>query len=620
MRVEIENIGVFRGKHVFELSEGVNIVYAPNASGKTSLVNALKLVLVPLPPREAARVLNDYESSGVVRISFGAKFFEITIKRTAKGVEVSGSTAVKNPAARLAVSADLENELVAAIFSGDADDVRRILHDATGVGYLKTVESILEAMIREAKLKRESEMRTYTARREEIERRVSEIEERLRKVEARISEILSDPSVKEAEGFGELKGRVDALTESLKNILSKKEAKKTEINAMRVELKKLENEKKTLEEYWERLKNEEEKLESMFTEAQERIRQIKVEFASLEELEKKINRKINELSETRRRRENLLEKPRCPCCGAPIDRNALEREIEELSNKIEELNVELDRVRDEINKLKMTENDIKTNVTYRKADIERELVATQRKIDELVNKVNALSGSIASAEEELRSLEARERELREEIRKYEKELEVLRGKSAAAEELRKLHGEKKVLTEALERERAALKQLDQIYDVARLEKEIEVLELLHRYFSLRRKRLETEVIIKINRDVEKHFKLLKLADLEFPILREDMSLNLVRRGGIKTNLSELSESEKAILSIILTLSLMNYLAPNSPVFIIDTLFEVIDDEKAKELLKYLEGINTTVVITKVKPGETKLLSQSDIIPLKNFTF
>jgi len=46
VKLELENIGVFRGKREFNLFKGLNILYAPNASGKTSLVAGLKAVTI----------------------------------------------------------------------------------------------------------------------------------------------------------------------------------------------------------------------------------------------------------------------------------------------------------------------------------------------------------------------------------------------------------------------------------------------------------------------------------------------------------------------------------------------------------------------------------------------
>jgi uncharacterized protein YhaN len=89
---------------------------------------------------------------------------------------------------------------------------------------------------------------------------------------------------------------------------------------------------------------------------------------------------------------------------------------------------------------------------------------------------------------------------------------------------------------------------------------------------------------KINEVVFRHFKLLRLAELEFPILSEDFELRLTRSGGVPTTLTELSDAEKAILVIAITFSLKEGIAEDFPFYVIDTLIEFIDDARAKDVL------------------------------------
>ncbi len=51
IQIEAENLGGLAGKTRLEIKPGINIIEAPNASGKTSIVGAFTLSV--LPPREA---------------------------------------------------------------------------------------------------------------------------------------------------------------------------------------------------------------------------------------------------------------------------------------------------------------------------------------------------------------------------------------------------------------------------------------------------------------------------------------------------------------------------------------------------------------------------------------
>lgn len=75
---------------------------------------------------------------------------------------------------------------------------------------------------------------------------------------------------------------------------------------------------------------------------------------------------------------------------------------------------------------------------------------------------------------------------------------------------------------------------------------------------------------------------------------------------------------KAILTILMTIALKDFIASDFPFYSVDTLIEFIDDTRAREILKYLielAGQNNVLIVTKTKPytGETRLLTQKDIL-------
>ena len=71
LKVELQNIGGLQGKHSFTFNKGLNVIKAPNASGKTSLLNAIFLVLgnEQIERSELEDYLTDNEVAGYVRIT-----------------------------------------------------------------------------------------------------------------------------------------------------------------------------------------------------------------------------------------------------------------------------------------------------------------------------------------------------------------------------------------------------------------------------------------------------------------------------------------------------------------------------------------------------------------------
>ena len=43
--LKVSNIGGLRGEHTYTFDEGLNIINAPNATGKSSAINSLRLAL-----------------------------------------------------------------------------------------------------------------------------------------------------------------------------------------------------------------------------------------------------------------------------------------------------------------------------------------------------------------------------------------------------------------------------------------------------------------------------------------------------------------------------------------------------------------------------------------------
>jgi len=94
MKISVEDIGGLEGSHEFQFNEGLNIIHAPNASGKTSLLKALRLT-IPKQGEDLDDYLTDGKSRGTVEVSndFEQK---VTLNRSSSGVSYGTKQVVED--------------------------------------------------------------------------------------------------------------------------------------------------------------------------------------------------------------------------------------------------------------------------------------------------------------------------------------------------------------------------------------------------------------------------------------------------------------------------------------------------------------------------------------------
>jgi DNA repair exonuclease SbcCD ATPase subunit len=345
--------------------------------------------------------------------------------------------------------------------------------------------------------------------------------------------------------------------------------------------------------------------------------------AKIKELKTERSRLDNErrgLRQLLEKRESVAPYDYCPCCGAPIDKDRLHKDIEDIRTRISEISDRILALENEIRLLESEKSMLKRDIEERLQNIKKELDDINSKIKELQRTLDSYSNAKSRINKRLEAIEGELKMLRDRLELLMKQYDHFKSHVPLVDELRKLHEERLRLSEIRDRLQGRVRQLEGLYrDVVELGRRVSIAKLLSEYFRIRLVELGRTAVDRVNEAIARHFELLKLAELEHPVFAEGFELRLARRGGIATALAELSDAEKAILAILLTLSLKEYVASEFPLYAVDTLIEFIDDTRAKEVIKYLADITsktgTIAIVTKTKPytGEPKLLSQEDII-------
>lgn len=618
----LEKVGVFRDKREFSLSTGLNLIYAPNASGKTSLIAGLKAVAMSaLTPEELARVLNDYEEKGAVKLIINGLEYSIELIRKPDGtVEAWGKRLAENGVIKKVAFIDMENELVNAIYSGNQEQVKLILREVTGVSYMESIISVLTSLKSEYEYAYSIKRKEYEGKKEVFIEQRKRLEERLENVRNRIKEILRNPQIEPArKEIEELESARTALIRQLREL----RGRELDINN-RVGLLEHDHTIKSAElnsfiEQRKRIVMEMDELKKRSSEIRKRIEALRDEKSDLEKKRSNIANEINEKEKIIVRRKSVLEYSVCSYCGSPIDKDKLLKEIAELEESITNLRSKLVEIDTVIREKELEISELREKGEERLKALDAELKKLDEKIRELEKELRGIKAEMDEEKEKLEELRKEVKSLDEELRLIDAKLSVLRDKVPLIDELRYLTNEEQKLYEDLDNVLGRLRQLDILYsEVKVLEDRLDTTRNLIEYFQIRLNELKHVVIEKINEIILKHLKLLKLAELEYPILAEDFTLTLSRAGRALTTLAELSDAEKAIFTILMTLVLKDYIAHDFPFYVVDTLIEFVDDARAREILRYLMeiiGNDKIVIVTKTKPftGEPKLLSQDDIL-------
>ncbi len=627
VRVELENIGVFRERKELTLSRGLNILYAPNASGKTSLISGLKAVSVlVLTPDELRRALNDYEDRGRVKLEIdGAEYVVELIRRPDNTVEAWGKRFAEDGIIKKVAFIDLENKLVNAIYAGNEEEVKRELREIVGVSFIETVLTVLEGIKSEYEYQYQSKKRDFESKREEILEQRKRLKERLNEVENKIEKIVSDPRIEPArKEIEEIRAERDKLLKQLEDERRREIEVNNRLGLLEHDYDRKKRDLEDLKERREEKLAELSKLEAILISTRKEIEKLENEIQELEKTRRQVEQDRKEIGKIIEERRSVLGYAQCPKCGAPVDRDRVIQEIVELEEKAVKLRESLDSIRREVEARRARVQELKERVEEEAERLRRSINEMTKTITRLESEIGKIESSIRKEREALDEIRKQIEALEDKLRALDDRLEALKDKVPLIEELRYLQEEEQHIRKVLEYLFGREQQLKQVYsEVERLEELVETTSLMIEYFRIRLNELKRVVVEKINEAVLKHFRLLSLAELEYPVLAEDFTLTLSRAGGIATRLAELSDAEKAIFTILMTMALKDYVVPDFPFYIVDSVIEFIDDARAGEVLKYLMevGKNKVVIVSKTKPysGQPSLLSQEDIF-INNIPF
>lgn len=619
MQIEAENLGGLRGKTKLELKPGVNIVEAPNAAGKTSMVGAFTLSV--LPSKEAAQyahILHSTEMEGSVKLVFGETKIERIIKRgKKKEPEISGSSIASEDMLglirRFAI-ADENNPVIADVRSGK--NLRDVLTEYSGVDLLNVQHNKLieKESVLQGELKRSQEK---VDRIDILKKNLKEQKRRREELELKKKELYERHPEKEETKLVQLEGEIARTEANTKNIAQSIKAAESAIKSRK-----------------ERLGDIDQHMSGGIEEILKQIEAKEFEKKGLEENKKEIGKvellRSNERTQLRFIDENIQayvthEEPKdnlralisdeeqtiiCPVCDhstkyeyikAKLKRTA--EEYNRVLNQVNELNEKISKLSREISSLRARKDEVESMRTERKRTLS-DLEAWKKQLSQKTANMTAL-------EDRLKELKAQKEKVSGERTKEVSEFE---------ERKIELEREIAITINSMENLKKELNVLEPAYtEISEMEKKLT--DTKNKIKSLVEEIEEREKgIIKIfNSEIKNIYAKMGFEKVNELRLDDNFNLKVIRLSragaGYADTVKSLSKTEKEVAGLILLLSGYRVfkIGDKYPFFVIDEI-SFMDKHRLEIFINHVKEAARSIVIMAI-PGREVELPGINPIPL-----
>lgn len=638
--LKINNIGGLQGEHNYTFGEGLNIVNAPNATGKSSAINALRLAMGGGQTGDVVQYINDSSEYAEVSLEDG-ETHRISLSRSGDTAEVlSRETPYDNMEVDDLAFLTEDSTLHDAVVEGDEEQVGSWMSNITDIEYYEIARdrarSVMQRVTRQKK-QAEEQVKGST---QEVEELIDELENDLEEVTNEIDEILSSEEYEDIKSeLGDEQDRKNELKDETGEVNRKISQLQTEVENARRTLKSKQEEKEELSSQLDELKKErtqgEEKIKDLrerVDELDDRISELKRELKGKREerdgrtitIEEGIKTRLKNKERRLERRQGIEGFNECPHCGQTLDNEEVRQEIEELQQEIEDLrNAKKQRQR-QTTDLQAERQNILDNINEIREEIPERIDSTEKELRGVRNTISNKETEIENKQEEIESLKQERKSLNKSIEEVEERITELASKNEENQErLSNFYQQEKEIRNRLEQaqERKAKYQRG-TERLEELQKKEQVAEQIVKHFSERIERVNVQMLGELNDALEENFELLELADFEKIRVERNrsggFSLDLTRlddKGrATPTTLAELSGAEKRLVAMLIQYVAKKTFAPAIPFFVVDEVSNAMDDERFRRVVKKLSEDVETLIVTRNTPyeGEEDVLSQEHI--------
>ncbi|NHN49456.1 AAA family ATPase [Halostella sp. JP-L12] len=621
-RLTVENIGGIESAEA-ELPPGVTVLAGPNASNKTSFLQA---VMAGLGSDQIS--LKADADEGRVELDLHGETYERTFTRTGSGVSVSGDRYLDDPElADLFAFLLKSNEARRAVEAGA--DLRELIMRPVDTD---AIQSEIERL-QEEKSRLDDELSEVQS----LKQRLPDLEQRKQSIEDDI-----ESTREELEAAEEELDDVDASVEDRREEKDELEEKLSELSEVRSELEDVRYDIETKRESRDSLQEErrelEEREEDLDAVPEAELETLEDHIDDLRRQKQSLDAEISELQNTIRFNEKMIDDARegthpaiqtapdggeegaltdrlleenqetvCWTCGSEVDIDRIEDTLQNLRDLRRQKLDDKDDLESELDEYKERKRDYERRrqnveqVRQRIARTETEIESTESALDRLTDRKGELMDEVERLEAEVEELESET---------YEEVLDLHRNANELEYELGKLESERDDVVEEIEEIEAEIEREDEIED--RRE------EIQDELVDLRTKidRIEENAVEEFNEHMDEVLTILDYENIEriwIEIVEKEVregrrkvqqnafELHVVRSsdGGVayEDTVDHLSESEREVTGLVFALAgyLVHDLHEQVPCMIMDAL-EPIDSDRIAALVEYFESYVDYLVV------------------------
>ena len=611
-KLNIDNIGGFREEKEFILKDGINLIVGDNATGKTTLINAIKL-LNSLNLKQASKdnrngdltyqdFLNNKTRSAKIRLSneeidyhlyVSSPVGKITsyleektpLMKNDKKFITNDSNVVKF------TFLDKNNGLMESIeYTGTVEQIKDEILKLSNIDNYELILNHVKALKFEYLERKELEIKNLNDRRKEIELKIQDKLIKLEHLQNELSDIQYDQEI--SEGLNQLKEQLQDRNSQYNNLrlkdldglIQERNKKSAKIEKDNKKLKSLIDKKTEFENFIE--------LENNIIKNEQKIKDYDSKLDVFKEQKDTLNlKRYNLLHQIQLLRETLEhgeDDSICQHCLNPINIRKINHKLEELEiikkdtlssiRNIESESQGLSKKRNKLNSLIMDQK----NIPKKLSDLNSEINNLQNKISVNHEKKKKIENNIENKNSQLQKIQIEIEKIQKKIIGFSAQNDDLKRKytelitkiNLIKEENNKLTSKKNLLIQKI-------LILPENYDILIKRTDI-LLNMLNGYIE----KFYLDFIDTINTELE---ILLEKLEWNFQEVYIDDDLNLIIKNseGKPQKFSSLSDFEKKSIAILILLIIKMEYYPDYPIFVIDEHLNSADSERFINFIPHL---------------------------------
>ncbi len=600
MRVNIENVGVFRGSHSFDFEKGLNLLRAPNAKGKTSFTRGLELFLIPSSELKGkGYYMNLFATAPDEKLEVELTISNQSwIRRFRRPQNSRNLLGVSEEPFRLrginlsqVCFATPENELMNSILYGKS--IRGYMEDISGSN---SYEVIIKSLVNfQRNYNRQyQKYKDDLIRLDETKRSLKndlEEKEKYRKELKQLPEVDEEQFLESKEirdQYFAKKSKKEQLDKIIREEKGQLESLDEQIKDLKIDIKRQTELISEIEEDHPKITQKIEDLKDLMDNQNKSKKEIQQELSKIDDQLKSIN------DNWVKRKKYGEEK--CYACGKPLTlkelqdfEKSLENTKKDYSQELKKTKRQIEDLKDEINELQIQERELsiqRTNLaknekSLARRELERDKINKDLDSDLLEQKSHQkeIDKLLENVSEEIIEIKKKREKLEDRIQIIESKIKVTQKR---VKELEKETKGAEVLTN-----------------------KIEFIDESISYLKKRKEQITEKAAEKFNDKINEIYNQLGFTDFKEIGIKEDYNIYISREkdGKILSDwpLEALSTSERYTIGVVLLIAAKEEYLPEFPLFVIDEIITSYDQDRMQKLIEYVANVSDYVIITQLAP-------------------